>query len=327
VPPLFGAQTPFSLTLFAGLYLNVTAGFVVALAVVHVIHVLVIRRPRHVFRTVFADLRDSWFTPERLAKALPVLVLFPVFISAFGSFKSAIPAIQPFVWDAQFAAWDKWLHGGRYPFEWLLPVIGHPQVTFALNVTYHLWFFLAFGMLFWQAVTLGDQRLRLQFILSNMLVWSLLGSLVAVLLSSAGPCYFGRVTGQADPFVPLMDYLRSANETAPVFSLAVQDKLWQAYVNHSQGIVAGISAMPSLHVAVPFCYTLLGFAKRRALGMVLAAFTGLILIGSVHLGWHYAIDGYVSIACTFLIWRAVGWLLRRRSIERALWGDRGPALS
>lgn len=33
------------------------------------------------------------------------------------------------------------------------------------------------------------------------------------------------------------------------------------------------------------------------------------MIGSVHLGWHYAIDGYVSILAVIVIWKAVGWTL------------------
>jgi hypothetical protein len=37
----------------------------------------------------------------------------------------------------------------------------------------------------------------------------------------------------------------------------------------------------------------------------------IILAGSVQLGWHYALDGYFSIAATAGIWKAVGWALRR----------------
>jgi hypothetical protein len=41
---------------------------------------------------------------------------------------------------------------------------------------------------------------------------------------------------------------------------------------------------------------------------VLAA---VILVGSVHLGWHYAIDGYAAIVGTLVIWCGVGKMIRR----------------
>jgi hypothetical protein len=34
----------------------------------------------------------------------------------------------------------------------------------------------------------------------------------------------------------------------------------------------------------------------------------------VHLGWHYAIDGYAGIAGTYAIWRIAGWVLARPAI-------------
>jgi hypothetical protein len=42
---------------------------------------------------------------------------------------------------------------------------------------------------------------------------------------------------------------------------------------------------------------------------VLTAYAVIIFIGSVHLGWHYAIDGYLGIAGTWLIWKFAGFVL------------------
>jgi hypothetical protein len=158
----------------------------------------------------------------------------------------------------------------------------------------------------------------MQFFLSFVLSWGLLGTLAAIVFSSAGPCYFGAVTGMPDPFAGLMDYLRAANLHVPVWSLHVQDMLWRDYLQAGTGPGSGISAMPSMHVATAVLFALLGWRVSRALGIALTGFAALIMIGSVHLGWHYAIDGYAGAAGADVIWKAVGWALaRERSIREA----------
>src|SRR5262249_53960831 len=160
------------------------------------------------------------------------------------------------------------------------------------------------------------QRLRMQFFLTFVLLWALLGNVVATLLSSAGPVYYGRVTGLSDPFAPLMSYLHAANHITPVWALNVQDMLWDSYSQHGIAIVGGMTAMPSMHIATCSSFALVAFGVNRTLGYLFAAFAVIVQIGSVHLGWHYAIDGYVSAIGTVLIWLAVGWLLRRQAVTR-----------
>ena len=49
---------------------------------------------------------------------------------------------------------------------------------------------------------------------------------------------------------------------------------------------------------------------RPEIGAIaLSAFAVLILLGSIHLGWHYALDGYVGAAGAALVWHLVGRLL------------------
>jgi hypothetical protein len=51
---------------------------------------------------------------------------------------------------------------------------------------------------------------------------------------------------------------------------------------------------------------------HRALTIPAALMVLITQAGSVHLGWHYAIDGYASILLTFLIWRTVEQAASRR---------------
>ena len=208
-------------------------------------------------------------------------------------------------------AWDRVLHGGVDPWRLLHPLLGYPLVTSVVNFFYNLWFFIVYGVLFWQAFSLGDRRLRLQFLLSFVLLWIIAGNVLATLWSSAGPVYFGRVTGLADPYQPLMSYLTAVDERFPVWALAVQDQLWQAYSSADSMLGGGISAMPSLHVATVVLFALLGWRVHRWLGVIFTLYVVIILLGSVHLAWHYAVDGYVSVVVTCLIWYGVGWGLSK----------------
>ena len=70
--------------------------------------------------------------------------------------------------------------------------------------------------------------------------------------------------------------------------------------------------MPSVHVASALLLTLI--ARRRAGGALFAAafvFFIAICIGSVVLGWHYAVDAYAGIALALPLWMFCGALARR----------------
>jgi hypothetical protein len=69
--------------------------------------------------------------------------------------------------------------------------------------------------------------------------------------------------------------------------------------------------MPSIHVAMPLLYALAGGATARWLGVAFGTYGLLILLGSVHLGWHYAVDGYLSIVAVLLLWWGTGRLVNR----------------
>jgi hypothetical protein len=272
------------------------------------------------WRGVTAD----FMSRERVLQALPVLLLWPLFINTFSVGKSLIPVIQPFHLDHALVALDRALHGGVDPWRLLQPLLGHPLITYLLDKSYALWFFALYISLLLQAAALGDRRLRMQFLLSSILAWALLGNVAATLLSSAGPCFYALIGGDGS-FAPLMAYLHGvADGGLNLIALTAQDFLWSNYHEAAFVTGSGISAAPSMHVATTWLIARMCQARKTPAhgGRVAIAawiLLGCILLASVHLGWHYAIDGYLGIAAAWAIWRAVGWLLKRPFVARILW--------
>lgn len=84
-------------------------------------------------------------------------------------------------------------------------------------------------------------------------------------------------------------------------------------------LVSGISAMPSIHVAVSV-FAALWLQQYRRSFLTLSGWTYavIIYIGSIHLGWHYATDGFVSAIAVTLMWwlskKYVAWLRGRNFV-------------
>ena len=69
--------------------------------------------------------------------------------------------------------------------------------------------------------------------------------------------------------------------------------------------------MPSLHVAIAVLTAMTLFKSNRVLGYIAWVYAFFIQVGSVHLAWHYAIDGYVGAILVVALWHLIGYLLRR----------------
>ncbi len=311
---IYGVADKVRLSLYSSTLFVATFFVLGSYLIVFAVRTMVVERPQHPARYVLNSFRTRYLTRERLLTALPIFVSLPILMSAFTSFKTMLPIIKPFCWDATLARWDAALHGGCQPWQLLHPILAYPLLTCVINFIYNIWFFVMFVVLFWQGFGLGDLQLRMRFFLTFALCWIVIGTAGAIAFSSAGPCFYGRVVpGQPDIFQPLMQYLRLANESFPVWAVKTQEDLWIAYASSNVGPVNGISAMPSMHVSMAFLFALVGWRVRqcyRISCIALILFAVLIMVGCVHLGWHYAIDGYAAIPATWLIWWAVGRLLQ-----------------
>lgn len=267
---------------------------------------------------------ERFFEPGRTLAFVMILAVLPLFMSIFTSFKASIPDVRPFSLDVLFMEIDRFLHFGEHPWVLLHSALGSPDITAFVDLTYSLWFAILWLTVIWQAWH-GSyfSNARGQFLLSLAACWILIGIVFATLLSSAGPVYYGLVTGAADPFASLVDYLHQVDAANPLKAIWIQGVLWENYVEPGANPFGeGISAMPSMHVSMAVLMALVGFRVNRIVGWAYTAFAVLILIGSVHLAWHYAIDGYLAAALTIAIWwvagRVMGAWERKRAASPAI---------
>ncbi len=248
----------------------------------------------------------GYFQPRSLAGLFTVFLLAPLFKSAFASFKQTIPLIHPFSWDVSLMKLDYALHLGHHPwelFEWLL---AYPWAVRAIDFLYVLWFLLLAASCLWAAWS-SRRRLRRRFLISTLLVWSVLGSGLGTVFSSAGPCYYSRVVPSGDsPYEPLMARLAEVHKQNSLYAVANQEGLWEAYRQERWMPFGGISAMPSIHLAMAMLFAFLAFKVRKWLGILAIGYLIIIQTGAVVLGWHYAVDGYAGMILAGVIWRAVG---------------------
>jgi hypothetical protein len=277
----------------------------------------------------FRWLRHDFFRADRMFGGLIVFALLPVFGWDFAYLQALMPFMHALDWDQTFAAWDSALHFGRQPWEWLQPLLGFPAVTSVLSLIYALWFIVLYTVAAWQAFQRRDPARRMQYLLCTTLIWVVIGNIGCTLLASGGPVYYGRLTGAPDPFMPLFRYLDAAHGQWLNFSRDIQETMWGLYLtNGIDGRIAGaVAAMPSLHVASACGFYLVARATDARLGRIFLVFLVLMLLGSVHLGWHYAIDGYAGIAGTVVLWWGCGRLVRWPVMRRLLWGEKhaGPS--
>jgi len=242
---------------------------------------------------------------SRAVLAGATLVLLAVLLSIFALWKASIPLLSPWHWDVTFMNLDRWLHGGVLPQDLTRRWFGTSATVF-LDQMYFTWFRLLALFAVWQSFRPPSPS-RIRTLLSLALAYALLGNLGAVLLSSGGPVYFERLVGMPSPYADHAAYLAAIPD---LHATQIQGRILEWLENDRYVPFGTMSAMPSMHVAVATVMALACGERNRWLGLVGWIHLLLILVGSVHLNWHYAVDGYAAILGTWLIWRLSGRVVR-----------------
>lgn len=220
--------------------------------------------------------------------------------------KPELTALSPFWADRLWADVDNALFLGVDPW----------RLFAGVNLTFHAWaysFFWAIaimGTLLWLFVQ-RPSRQRSSSLLSYFALWSIFGPVGQLLGSAAGPIFYRRI-GLGERFSEL-----EAN--IPEVTQQISGYLWHFHSVGEPAVGAGISAMPSLHIATVAWIYLVFRGQGSRLAPIAALFGLYIFALSVALGWHYAVDGIAGIAGAMVSQWACGfWVARRNATKPAM---------
>ncbi len=191
--------------------------------------------------------------------------------------KPEVTAVAPFWADAVLADADRLVFGTD---PW--------RLFDGIDLTFHAWAYSAFWAvaimvtLMWLFAQ-PRSRARSTSILNYFLLWSVFGPLGQMLMSAAGPVFYARIGGG--------DRFEAQRLALPDVTARLSDYLWGMHVRGELGFGAGISAMPSLHIATTTWIALVFAGQRSRLTPLAILFVLYIWWASVALGWHYAVDG------------------------------------
>jgi len=228
------------------------------------------------------------------------LMMFILGLSAYTTYKINIPDIVPFYADPYLADIDRFLYGRN---AWRVMHQAPLQAGMIVDFFYTR---------VWPAVLLLGVLCALNFVEGARLhryawglffVYAVMGTLVATLFSSVGPIFYTDFYPDAQQFTHIKPAILSNPYISNITGYA--DYLLAAYRNRQLAFATGISAFPSVHVAVTtlMAWFMTSFGRRWAvLGWTNAV---IIQYGSIYSGWHYAIDGDASLIFVSACWIAL----------------------
>lgn len=231
---------------------------------------------------------------------LTYLSLIP-FLIAFSQIKTGIYLFPGWNFDPQQAAIDKMIHFGRDAWEMYQPVLSVMSFADASYAYHGLW---AASLNLGPAIAMAIDRDRARVkagIACYLFIWIGLGIGLAALFHSFGPAFYGSILGDDGQFATLAQEQARGDFSSTMFSHSVQ-WLTQEWDNGLRLTGAGISAFPSIHVAMATLSAIYLASVSRWLLVPGLVYLAVIQVFSVLSGLHYAIDGYVSIIAVALTW-------------------------
>ena len=249
---------------------------------------------------LLAVLSRAFLSKERMKQVLVIFSANLLFMAGFSMCKSLMPHVNPFWADPLLASIDKALHFGMHPWEILEPLrlpVGTGPIDY-IYLKFWAWAGVAGPILI--ALFDNNQARISRFLQLYCFSWIVLGNVFAAIFMSGGPVFMDRIFG-TEEFAALTVALSTEAEQTSIMG-RMREWLWIVNVDGFRGISSGISAFPSLHVAIAAITFLYFLERSKYLILPGLAFLLFIQFGSVISGLHYAIDGYFSTLAIFAFW-------------------------
>ncbi|MCP4182493.1 MAG: hypothetical protein GY761_04150, partial [Hyphomicrobiales bacterium] len=244
---MIGVYTALAIVCFAAMnrlddmpYWNYTrAYFIICLFVCPVVAVLVgitriVHRLNNRRRLAFRYM----FSPKNLSRffgGLILLLALMVFLGTFTSIKMALPGEQGFIYDRFLADIDRMLHFGVDPWQYIHMLVGSSVLGMAEFNYGEVWLAIWIISICWFALSPAADKYRLRYFVCYIFTWVILGNVLAKIFISAGPVYYGLVTGDELRFAgQLAFFSENNNSVSSVFRFHAY--LWDAYRTGNSGL-------------------------------------------------------------------------------------------
>lgn len=283
------------------------------LLAIYLLHVTLIKRPKNLWNHLAKTAKSEFFSSARLANGFHGIALVALILGGYSFWKQQVANIGGFAFDPFVARIDIMLHGGVLPQELLARVWAYPALAIFIDRFYIFWFPIQLVVI----LTMSFQKVasfhRFRYLFTFGLNYLIVGVIAANLVSSAGPVYLERLNAGSHQYSHHLDMLKHISPNFQLHATQWQDALWAAY--NAAPSYSYISAFPSMHVANAMLVFLISLGYAWWLKIAGGLFLLLTMVGSVFLGWHYAIDGYAAIVIVLGEWWLAGKIAKTQINE------------